>query len=82
MKPLNKITSYSIRIDALNKTYLLKLTIVDMEQHVEIPFSSLMELAACVDLLRNEDNTYYNPANGEIVITWEPTGENDPKHIK
>jgi hypothetical protein len=80
MKPLNKIVSYSIRIDVANKMFLLKLKVEEIETHVEITFTSLTELAAGVELLRNESNTFYNPSNGEIVIVWEPTGENDPKH--
>ena len=82
LKTLNKINTYSVRIDLMNKLYLMKLRVEEIESPIEITFPSICELTACIELLRDENNTFYNPANGEIVITWEPTGENDPKHGK
>jgi hypothetical protein len=82
MKQLNKILSYSVKIDVASKNYDVKLKIADIEAPVEIAFSNLIEMAACIELLRDESNTFYNPVTGEIHIIWEPVGENDPKFGK
>lgn len=81
-KQLDKIQSYSVKIDVNHKLYEVKLKVADREAPVEIIFPTIAEVAACVDLLRNEINTFYNQATDEIIIAWEPTGENDPKYGK
>jgi hypothetical protein len=80
MKFLNKIISYSVRINIANKEFEVKLKIAELENLVDISFTTLPELAACVELLRDENNSFYNTSTGEIHIIWEPVGENDPKH--
>jgi len=78
----DKITSYSIKIKPSSHEYLLKLKLLSFEEPYELSFSSIHELSSIADLLRNEMNTFFDKDSEEIIITWEPTGENDPKYDK
>jgi hypothetical protein len=82
MQPYEKIYNYTVIIRPETKTYILKLKISNQEFPVEHIFSSVLELAAIAELLRDENYTYYDNHKKEIIIGWEPTGENDPKHTK
>ncbi len=78
----DKITTYSIKIQPSKNEYMLKLKLLSVEESFDLSFSSVVELNAVVELLRNENNTYFDKSAKEIIITWEPTGENDPKHAQ
>jgi hypothetical protein len=75
-----KIINYSVKIRPSAPHYLLKLKLRDSDQLYEIKFPSVVELAATVGLLREESNTFFDIETQEILVSWEPTGENDPKH--
>jgi hypothetical protein len=76
-----KIINYSVKIGPSEKLYLLKLKLINSEEEpYEVKFSSACELAAVTELLRDEANTFFDTETNEILIGWEPTGENDPKH--
>ncbi len=79
---LDKIVSYSAKINPHEGLYQLKLKLVSAEESVDISFKNIQDLAAMTELLREEQNTFYDASLHEIVIGWEPTGENDPKHQK
>lgn len=78
----DKIQSYLVTIRPADKQYILKLKLISIDESVEMTISSVVELASIVDLLRNEKNTYFDNEKKEIVIGWEPAGENDPKYDK
>ena len=80
MNQLKKIYNYSVKINHQSGEYELKLKVSEMELPVDIYFKSISELSDLVELLREEEYTYYNSETSEIIIGWEPTGENDPKH--
>ena len=80
IKKILRIQSYSVKVQVQKQEYSLRLQLQDREDTVEINFSSLAELAAITEMLRNETNTFFDISTDEIVIGWEPTGENDPKH--
>jgi hypothetical protein len=77
---LDKIVSYSVKINPHKSIYQLKLKLVSAEESYDINFKSVIDLSAIVELLRDEQNTFFDTSTEEIVIGWEPTGENDPKH--
>ncbi len=78
----NKIINYSIKINFLKNVYQLKLKLASVENPFGINFKNVSDLSATVELLRNEQNTFFDIETNEIVIGWEPTGENDPKYFK
>ena len=78
----DKITNYAVKIKPSQKEYILKLKLLSFEEPYDLAFSSANELSSVVDLLRNEINTFFDKDSEEIIITWEPTGENDPKYDK
>lgn len=80
MKPFEKIYNYSVLINPATKEYTLRLKISNVEETVEHSFGNISELSAIVELLRDETFTFYDTNAKEIIIGWEPTGENDPKH--
>ena len=75
-----KIINYSVKIRPTIPVYSLKLKLADSEELYELKLPSACELAAIVGLLREESNTYFDKETQEILISWEPTGENDPKY--
>lgn len=79
---LDKIVSYSVKINPHKSIYLLKLKLASAEEPYDINFKSVIDLSAAVELLRDEQSTFFDTSSEEIVIGWEPTGENDPKHPK
>lgn len=79
---LDKIVSYSVKINPHKTIYQLKLKLASAEESYDINFNSVIDLSATVEILRDEQNTFFDTAAEEIVIGWEPTGENDPKHPK
>lgn len=79
---LDKIVSYSVKINPHKNIYQLKLKLASAEESYDINFNSVIDLSATVEILRDEQNTFFDTAAEEIVIGWEPTGENDPKHPK
>jgi len=79
---LDKIVSYSAKINPHEGLYQLKLKLVSAEEPFEINFKNVQDLAAMVELLRDEQNTLFDASTRDIIIGWEPTGENDPKHTK
>jgi hypothetical protein len=82
MNPLKRIYNYSVKIKPEAGTYELKLKVSEIELPIDINFKTISELSALVELLRDEEYIFYNISTGEIIIGWEPTGENDPKHEK
>ena len=80
LKKVLHIQNYSVKIQVSKKEYQLRLKVQDLDETIEIPFNSIAELAAISEILRNENNTFYDISTNEIIIGWEPTGENDPKH--
>ncbi|HEX2934272.1 MAG TPA: hypothetical protein VHO72_02870 [Bacteroidales bacterium] len=80
MRPFEKIYNYSVLLNPVSKEYTLRLKISNVEEPVEHSFGSISELSAIVELLRDETFTFYDTTAKEIIIEWEPTGENDPKH--
>jgi hypothetical protein len=78
----DKIQSYLVTLNPANQEYILKLKLISVEEAVEMTITTATELASIVDLLRNEKNTYYDKEKNEIIIGWEPAGENDPKYDK
>jgi len=82
MNPYKRIYNYSIKIKPGAELYELKLKVSEVELPIEIYFKAISELSALVELLRDEEYTFYNVLTNEIIIGWEPTGENDPKHDK
>ena len=78
----DKITSYSIKINTHENLYQLKLKLATMEEPYEIDFKNVWDLSAIADLLRNEQNTFFDADSKDIIIGWEPTGENDPKYSR
>lgn len=75
-----KILNYSVSLQPLTKHYSIKLKVQDIEHPVEFHQESICELEALTSLLRDEINAFYNPDLNEIIIGWEPIGENDPKY--
>jgi len=75
-----KIINYSVKIKPSVPVYLLKLKILDSDELHEIKLPTACELAAIVGLLREESNTFFDKETQEILISCEPTGQNDPKH--
>jgi hypothetical protein len=75
-----KIINYSVKIKVSVPVYLLKLKILGSDELHEVKLPTACELAAIVGLLREESNTFFDTETQEILISWEPTGENDPKH--
>lgn len=75
-----KILNYSVSIQPLAKHYSIKLKVQDLERPVEFHQESIRELEALASLLRDEINAFYNSETNEIIIGWEPIGENDPKY--
>lgn len=75
---LRKISAYTVYANPMTQHYQVQLKLEDEpEQIKEMALSNLPDLNALVDLLRNEANTQYDLETGNIVIGWEPTGEND-----
>lgn len=79
---LDKIVSYSVKINPHKSVYQLKLKLASVEESYDINFKSVIDLTATVEILRDEQSTFFDPSTEEIVIGWEPTGENDPKYAK
>jgi hypothetical protein len=79
---LDKIISYSVKINPHKSVYQLKLKLASAEEPYDINFNSVIDLSAIVEILRDEQSTFFDTAAEEIVIGWEPTGENDPKYLK
>jgi hypothetical protein len=77
-----KIINYSVKIKPTEKLYSLRVKLKESEVTCEIKFSSAVELAAVTELLREENSTFFDSEKQEILIGWEPTGENDPKYEK
>jgi hypothetical protein len=77
-----KILSYSLKINPVASIFQLKLKLASLEEPVEINVKNAMELSSIAELLRNEKNTFFDLTSNDIVIGWEPTGENDPKFVK
>lgn len=82
MNPMKRIYNYSVKIKPDSGLYELKLKVSEVELPIDIIFKSISELAALVEMLRDEEYTFYNISTNEVIIGWEPTGENDPKHEK
>ena len=78
----DKIISYSVKLNFHGEIYQLKLKLASAEEPVDVNFKNVVELAVTVDLLRNEKSTFFDTNSREIIIGWEPTGENDPKYSK
>ncbi|HEY4785305.1 MAG TPA: hypothetical protein VIH57_04620 [Bacteroidales bacterium] len=78
----DKIISYSVKINVREGVYQLKLKLIEGEEPFEVDFKSILELSAATELLRNEQNTFFDSQTKDIIIGWEPTGENDPKYLK
>ena len=79
---LDKIVSYSVKINPNKSIYELKLKLESAEKSYDINFKSVIDLSATVEILRDEQSTFFDTTTEEIIIGWEPTGENDPKHPK
>lgn len=77
-----KIVSYTLKINPASNVFQLKLKLASDVEPIEIGVKSALELSSIADILRNEKNTFYDLASNEIIIGWEPTGENDPKFVK
>lgn len=81
MADLVKINAYTVYANPQKKYFWLRLR---LEEHIpeiiDMQCSSMQELSGLVEVLRNEANTLFDPENQNIVIGWEPTGENAPVH--
>lgn len=78
----DKISSYLVTLRPMSGDYFLKIKLNMEDEAIEIKISTAAELAAITELLRNEKNTFFDRNKDEIVIGWEPAGENDPKYDK
>lgn len=74
---LIKVTDYTVYVNPTKKYYWLRLRLENKDIK-DVPFHNVVELDGVVDLLRNEHNTFFDDETDNIVIGWEPTGENAP----
>ena len=79
---LDRIVSYSAKINPHEGVYLLKLKLASAEEPFDMNLRNVQDLSAMVELLRDEQSTFFDTTSKDIVIGWEPTGENDPKYPK
>ncbi len=81
MPNLVKINAYTVYANPQKKYFWLRLRLEECTPEIiDMQCSSMQELTALVDILRNEANTLFDPENQNIVIGWEPTGEHAPVH--
>lgn len=77
---LKKITAYTIYTNPEEKYFWVRLRLEENDQDIaDISLPSLAEMQALVDLLRNESRVWYDTETNNIVVGWEPVGENAPK---
>ncbi len=78
MEELKKITAYTVYANPQNEFFWVRVKLENSEQTHDYPFQNLSDLNAFVELLRHEVYTYFDPKNKNLVIGWEPTGEDAP----
>ncbi len=77
---LKKIAAYTVYANPEKKYFWVRLRLDDHKPEViDLKCDSMLEVYTTVDLLRNEKNTMFDIDDQNIVIGWEPTGENAPK---
>jgi hypothetical protein len=78
---LKKINAYTVYANPTSRYYWLRLRLEGIEDEVvDLKVETLVELAAIAELLRNENNTLFDPETKNIVIGWETAGEFHPQH--
>ncbi len=72
-----KIEAYSLRWRSEVEEGRIYIQLGDetQEEHEIIRVSSAQELSALGDILRNEEEVYYNSETGILSTGWEPPGD-------
>jgi hypothetical protein len=65
---LDKIVSYSAKISPHEGVYHLKLKLASAEEPFEVNFKNMQDLSAMVELLRDEQSTFFDTSTKDIVI--------------
>lgn len=77
MSTLKKITAYTVYANPQTEFFWVRIKLESEETH-DYPFQNVSDLHGFVELLRSEQYTYFDSTNKNLVIGWEPTGENAP----
>lgn len=76
---LKKINAYTVYANPLKKYFWVRIRIENPEEETfDVPCETMIDLGVLIDLLRNESNTFFDAESQNIVVGWEPTGENSP----
>lgn len=78
MSTLKKITAYTVYANPQTEFFWVRVKLENSEETHDYPFQNVSDLNAFVELLRIEQYTYFDTQNKNLVIGWEPTGENAP----
>lgn len=75
---LQRVISYTVFVNPASQYFWVKLRVGSMGMPpVDVRLNTLSDVQAYVDLLRNEQNVMFDPQTQNLVIAWEPTGDND-----